>query len=84
MKPNHFENWLRTATCGHTAIYHSGYLPKDRGADGPTTADERRTDAVANAALTAADLGLVTLTQKRIGDFYYEYRAKRTQRRLHA
>ena len=80
MDLNNFASWCNTAKTGDSIIYHKGYLAKDRG---PLTVPAKKQSDlswVAAHALAESDAGKLALTQRRNGDFDYDYIA--TKRRL--
>jgi hypothetical protein len=78
-----FRTWLQTAKRGDQTIYHTGYLSHDRG---DTEHPDRRTSAqvlidnLGAAVKEAERLGLVLLTQKRLGENHYAYYARKRTR----
>lgn len=81
-----FYKWLRQARPGDVCIYHTGLLMFDRyepqwdsgGAGRPSFALRRNVEDMRLAVLTAARLGDVLLTQRRLSPGHYEYLATRT------
>ena len=63
-----FRNFLGHARCGDTCIYHRGNLTYDMRTN-------RMLKAVVAEVRKACADGIITLTQRRIADFLYEYRA---------
>jgi hypothetical protein len=83
-----YYDWLKQAAAGDVLIYWSGDLQYDRQvvvheADVLRTQDRERIFAlniIAERVLTDAKDGQILLTQKRLGQSVYEYRAtRRTQ-----
>jgi hypothetical protein len=66
-------DFVRDAKKGQTCIYHIGHLMSDR-----KLAYLQHVDAVADLAWELQEAGKVDLTQKRIGEGEFEYRATRT------
>lgn len=76
-----FETWLMSAPAGARIIYHEGLLMRDRkwcAADRSPPWIAQGIDRLADVVLFAAERGLVTLTQHRLTDERYDYRARRT------
>jgi hypothetical protein len=73
-----FENWLkgRAKTC----IYFTGFLFAARNGGDPKTPEQRLADSLGRSVYRAYELGLVTLTQRRLGSGNYEYRAAKRSR----
>jgi hypothetical protein len=65
-----FRSFITIAVRGECAIYHRGYLARDKSKDAGVL-------ALANAAKHASSQGVATLTQRRLGDHDYEYLATR-------
>lgn len=76
-----FNRWLLRALPGQQLEYHRGLLVRDRSPASELAEDGRRAVArIADAALRAAEDGLVDLVQRRNGDFDFSYLAiKRAQ-----
>ena len=69
-----FWSWLARAEPGAALEYHRGLLILDRSPVSELSEDERRTVAkIADAALAAAEDGLVHLMQCRHGPFDFSY-----------
>jgi hypothetical protein len=69
-----FRSWLARSEPGAALEYHRGLLILDRSPGSELSEDERRTVAkVADAALGAAEHGLVHLVQRRNGAFDFSY-----------
>jgi hypothetical protein len=69
-----FWSWLARAEPGAALEYHRGLLILDRSPSSELSEDERRTVAkIADAALGAAEDGLVHLVQRRNGPFDFSY-----------
>lgn len=83
-----FDNWLQVAQPADTYTYHTGLLAADRWeARYSDTADltfapVEPFHSVGLRALGAAEDGLVTLWQRRIGVAEYEYLARRTAKHV--
>jgi hypothetical protein len=65
------QRWVLNSPRGTSEIYHEGFLLDDRETD-------LEADGVAKALMRFSDQGLIHLTQKRLGDAHYEYRATRS------
>jgi len=65
-----FEAFLKLSTPGEQAIYHVGFLVTDA----MTKLTLRQLQA---AVLMASDMGQAMLTQRKLADRVYEYRATR-------
>jgi hypothetical protein len=71
-----FNRWLLRALPGQQLEYHRGLLVRDRSPASELAEDGRRALArIADAALEAADDGLVHLVQSRNGPFDFSYLA---------
>ena len=71
-----FNRWLLRALPGQQLEYHRGLLVRDRSPASELAEDGRRTVAkIADAALGAAEDGLVHLVQCRNGPFDFSYLA---------
>jgi hypothetical protein len=71
-----FNRWLLRALPGQQLEYHRGLLVRDRSPASELAEDQRRIVAkIADAALTAAEDGLVHLVQRRNGEFDFSYLA---------
>jgi hypothetical protein len=71
-----FNRWLLRALPGQQLEYHRGLLVRDRSPASDLSEDERRTVAkIADAALGAAEDGLVHLIQCRNAPFDFSYLA---------
>ena len=69
-----FWSWLARSEPGAALEYHRGLLILDRSPASELGEDERRTVAkIADAALAAAEDGLVHLVQRRNGPFDFSY-----------
>jgi hypothetical protein len=80
-----FHAWLAPAKPGEQFEYHRGHLIWDRSPASDLAEDERRALAkVADAALQAAEDGVVYLVQRRNGPLDFGYLAVRTSRRAGA
>lgn len=85
--------WVAKATAGDVLVYHQGFLGRDRWVlkrqkpHGDGTSEfswvepVRPTHDLAMEMWTFHLLGLVTLTQRRLGPGLFEYRATRTMLR---
>jgi hypothetical protein len=71
LTPTRFSAWLRTAAPGTTTAYHDGFLLIDRETD-------TKLATLCDAVRKAADEGFVILTQLKLGECAYTYRAHRT------
>jgi hypothetical protein len=80
-----FWSWLARAERGAVLEYHRGLLIFDRSPVSDLSEDERRTVAkIADAALAAAEDGLVHLVQCRHGPFDFSYIAIKARARAGA
>jgi hypothetical protein len=80
-----FRAWLARAKPGEQIEYHRGHLIWDRSPASGLTENARRALArVADAALKAAEDGLVHLVQRRNGPLDFNYLAIRASRRASA
>jgi hypothetical protein len=71
-----FWSWLARSEPGAMVEYHRGLLTFDRSPASELVEDERRMVArLADAALQAAEDGLVHLVQRRNGQLDFSYRA---------
>jgi hypothetical protein len=69
---------------GRSAVYHRGFLARDRGLaplsphgkDYKRTIAEQRVHEVAQYAERLCEAGMVTLTQRRVGEGEFEYIAQ--------
>jgi hypothetical protein len=76
-----FNHWLLRARPGQQLEYHRGMLTRDRSRGSGLSEQERRALArIADAALRAAEDGLVHLVQRRNGPFDFSYVAVCTDR----
>ena len=76
-----FRSWLARSEPGAVLEYHRGLLILDRSPGSELGEDERRTVAkIADAALGAAEDGLVHLVQCRNGPFDFSYLAIKSVR----
>lgn len=83
-----FRFWLANSKPGHTFVYHLGNLMADRiyavvAGRGPGQEELKRiatVDGIAREAWRAYRRGEVVLTQKRLGEGYYAYVARRVRR----
>ncbi len=71
-----FARWLGHAKPGEMITYHTGLLMRDRQAT-HTGKDRVKTqiDEYAKAVLSAADMGMLTLVQRRLDEHNCEYLA---------
>jgi len=67
--------FLDTAKTGARHVYHTGFLANDRQKD---KADFEEVGGVAHMMMSAHLAGQVILTQRRLGEFRYEYIATKT------
>lgn len=70
--------WLAKSAPGATMCYHRGYLPTDRRPHFSyikPSKDMLRINRCAAEMLALSDAGLVTLAQRRNGEFSYDYLA---------
>ena len=80
-----FWSWLARSEPGAALEYHRGLLILDRSPASELAEDERRTVAkIADAALGAAEDGLVHLVQCRNGSFDFSYIAIKARARAGA
>lgn len=77
MNLTEFSNWLANPFGSRSIIYHTGLLMADRQSKDPAAPI---ISAVAGMALSAANRGIVTLVQRRLGEANYEYIAIRSQK----
>lgn len=89
LKPGNFGFWLQNAREGDRLIYHVGNLMADRVVliEHPTWVETRFIEPlneVAAEVWQAYEQGLVTLSQKRIGENLFQYvaRCKRRMNKL--
>jgi hypothetical protein len=76
-----FNRWLLRALPGQQLEYHRGLLVRDRSPASELAEDGRRALArIADAALEAADDGLVLLVQRRNGELDFSYLAIKAAR----
>ena len=69
-----FNRWLLRAQPGQQLEYHRGMLTRDRSpASGMSDGNRRAVARIADAALQAAEDGLVHLVQRRNGPFDFSY-----------
>lgn len=84
-----YEDWLKNAVHGHTIVYWTGHLQYDRQVEydphDPGVADQRKQISVlnflANRIRDDARIGHLRLSQKKLGENLYEYRAVRVRAR---
>jgi hypothetical protein len=72
-----YDSWMKRSKNGDVLVYWRGDLLSDR--ESPVF-DEKKLNtlnAIADRIIRAAKEGLLFLSQKRFGDFDYEYRATR-------
>ena len=81
MNRDAFRAWLATAPAGARTVYHEGDLLTDREETGDDDAspgaDALALRKTADAAMEAAEAGLVHLAQRRLGPGHFEYIAER-------
>jgi hypothetical protein len=71
-----FNRWLLRAPPGDQLEYHRGMLNRDRSPASGMSDEQRRVVArIADAALRAAEDGLIHLVQRRNGPFDFSYMA---------
>lgn len=68
-----FLRWLAKARKGQARIYHVGSLMYDRCRS--VNSGYNEVDAIANAAWAAHEQGDMQLSQRKTGQFTFEYRA---------
>lgn len=85
LKPGNFAFWLSRAQPGQKLIYHIGNLAADRAKIAVYAVQGRMTmttklieplNSVALEVWQAYEHGLVTLTQKRLGENLFQYEAR--------
>jgi len=84
MDLNNFAAWFGMAKPGESVVYYTGYLPTGRQPVRLRNGSELITpDAswVAARALDEALSGFLLLSQRRLGEFKYEYIATKTEPR---
>ena len=70
------QSWIKTATPGERVIYYEGYLAKDLRSNNVNV--RQRAKAIQELTYHNKDKKNITLTQKKKGDFNYQYIAIRT------
>ena len=76
MDLNDFASWVNRAKIGENIVYHTGYLPKDRQPIVDTETGKKTLPDLSWVAARALDQcyeGILKLTQRRVGDFVYQY-----------
>jgi hypothetical protein len=68
-----FGGWLAIAQPGDRALYHTGFLARDRQ-------DSDRLDEFADHVALLSDSGMVSLIRRRVGEERWDYLAERTRR----
>ena len=68
-----FEEWLDKSKKGDKISYYRGYIMEPRLQKFSPTNDERRVGSLKKRVFHAYNNDIVTLVQKRHGDFDYEY-----------
>ncbi len=68
-----FEEWINKSKPGDKITYYRGYIMGPHLQKYSPTSDERRVRAIKNYAYGIYLKDLVTLVQKKHGDFDYEY-----------
>ena len=72
-----FDEWINKSKPGDKITYYRGYIMGPHLQKYSPTTDERRVRAIKNYAYGIYLKNLVTLVQKKHGDFDYEYMAVR-------
>ena len=72
-----FDEWLQKSKPGDKIIYYRGYIMGPHLQKYSPTNDERRVRAIKSYAYSKYVANVVTLVQKKHGDFDYEYIAVR-------
>ncbi len=72
-----FDEWINKSKPGDKITYYRGYIMGPHLQKYSPTSDERRVRAIKSYAYNAYEYNVVTLVQKKHGDFDYEYMAVR-------
>ena len=72
-----FDEWLNKSKPGDKIIYYRGYIMGPHLQKYSPTSDERRVRAIKTYVYKAYEHNVITLVQKKHGDFDYEYIAMR-------
>jgi len=72
-----FDGWLNKSSRGNRIMYYRGYMCDPNLQRLTPTLDERRVRNLRNHVYSAYEHNVVTLVQKKHGDFDYEYIAMR-------
>ncbi len=72
-----FEEWINKSSKGYKITYYRGYIMCPHLQKDSPTSDERRVRAIKSYAYKAYEHNVVTLVQKKHGEFDYEYMAVR-------
>jgi hypothetical protein len=70
------QSWIKTATPGERVVYYEGYLAKDLQSNNNNI--KQRARAIQELTYHNKDKRNITLTQKKEGDFNYQYIAIKT------
>ena len=70
------QSWIKTATPGERVIYYEGYLARDLQSNNNNI--KQRARAIQELTYHNKDKRNITLTQKKEGDFNYQYIAVKT------
>jgi len=70
------QSWIKTATPGERVVYYEGYLSKDLQSNNNNI--KQRARAIQELTYHNKDKRNITLTQKKEGDFNYQYIAIKT------
>ena len=84
MDLNNFAAWFGMAKPGESIVYYTGYLPTGRQPENnKRTGQKTLPDSswVAARALDECEGGFLALTQRRLGNFRYEYIATKIEPR---
>ena len=73
---NSLQAWIKAATPGERVIYYEGYLAKDLRSNNNNI--RQRARAIQELTYHNKDKRNITLTQKKEGDFNYQYIAVKT------
>ena len=72
-----FDEWINKSKPGDKITYYRGYIMGPHLQKYSPTSDERRVRAIKSYAYKAYEHNVVTLVQKKHGEFDYEYMAMR-------
>ena len=73
-----FEDWINKSRKGDKISYYRGYIMAPHLQKFSPTTDERRVGSLKRRVMHAYNSSVVTLVQRKLGDFDYEYIAVRT------